>query len=69
MPRRQVAVKVMLSEVVNDQVRQMFQAEANLMAQLSALERPLRNYRNQAERSPHDQIPATERGRGRKKSV
>jgi len=36
MPRRQVAVKVMLSEVVNDQVRQMFQAEANLMAQLSA---------------------------------
>jgi serine/threonine protein kinase len=35
MPRRQVAVKVMLSEVVNDQVRQMFQAEANLMAQLS----------------------------------
>lgn len=36
MPRRQVAVKVMLSEVVNDQVRQMFQAEANMMAQLSA---------------------------------
>ncbi|WP_411698522.1 serine/threonine-protein kinase [Conyzicola sp.] len=36
MPRRQVAVKVMLAEVVNDQVRQMFQAEANLMAQLSA---------------------------------
>ena len=36
MPRRQVAIKVMLSEVVNDQVRQMFQAEANLMAQLSA---------------------------------
>lgn len=35
MPRRQVAVKVMLTEVVNDQVRQMFQAEANLMAQLS----------------------------------
>lgn len=35
MPRRQVAVKVMLSEIVNDQVRQMFQAEANLMAQLS----------------------------------
>jgi hypothetical protein len=35
MPRRQVAVKVMLSEVVNDQVRHMFQAEANLMAQLS----------------------------------
>jgi serine/threonine protein kinase len=36
MPRRQVAVKVMLNEVVNDHVRQMFQAEANLMAQLSA---------------------------------
>jgi tRNA A-37 threonylcarbamoyl transferase component Bud32 len=36
MPRRQVAVKVMLSEVVNDQVRQMFRAEANLMAQLSS---------------------------------
>lgn len=36
MPRRQVAVKVMLSEVVNDHVRQMFQAEANLMAQLSS---------------------------------
>jgi serine/threonine protein kinase len=35
MPRRQVAVKVMLAEVVNDHVRQMFQAEANLMAQLS----------------------------------
>jgi serine/threonine protein kinase len=35
MPRRQVAVKVMLAEMVNDQVRQMFQAEANLMAQLS----------------------------------
>ena len=36
MPRRQVAVKVMLNEVVNDSVRQMFQAEANLMAQLSS---------------------------------
>jgi serine/threonine protein kinase len=36
MPRRQVAVKVMLSEIVNDQVRQMFSAEANLMASLSA---------------------------------
>ncbi len=36
MPRRKVAVKVMLSEVVNDHVRQMFQAEANLMAQLSS---------------------------------
>jgi len=36
MPRRQVALKVMLSEVVNDHVRQMFQAEANLMAQLSS---------------------------------
>ncbi len=36
MPRRQVAVKVMLSEIVNDAVRSMFQAEANVMAQLSA---------------------------------
>lgn len=36
MPRRQVAVKVMLNEIVNDQIREMFQAEANLMAQLSA---------------------------------
>ena len=36
MPRRRVAIKVMISEVVNDQVRQMFQAEANLMAQLSS---------------------------------
>ena len=36
LPRRLVAVKVLLSEVVNDQVRQMFQAEANLMAQLSS---------------------------------
>jgi hypothetical protein len=36
MPRRQVAVKVMLSEVVDDHVRHMFQAEANLMAQLSS---------------------------------
>ena len=36
MPRRQVAVKVLLSAIVNDQVRQMFQAEANLMAQLSS---------------------------------
>lgn len=35
MPRRQVAVKVMLRDIVDDQVRQMFQAEANLMAQLS----------------------------------
>ena len=35
MPRRLVAVKVMLAEVVNDRSRQMFQAEANLMAQLS----------------------------------
>lgn len=34
-PRRQVAVKVMLREVVNDQVRSMVQAEANVMAQLS----------------------------------
>ena len=36
LPRRQVAIKVMISEVVNDQVRLMFQAEANLMAQLSS---------------------------------
>lgn len=36
MPRRQVAVKILLSEIVNEHVRQMFQAEANLMAQLSA---------------------------------
>ncbi|MFP7832928.1 serine/threonine-protein kinase [Marisediminicola sp. LYQ134] len=36
MPRRQVAVKVMLSEVVDDHVRDMFKAEANVMAQLSA---------------------------------
>ncbi len=36
MPRRQVAVKVLLSAVVTDQVRQMFQVEANLMAQLSS---------------------------------
>ncbi|WP_349862462.1 serine/threonine-protein kinase [Leifsonia sp. WHRI 6310E] len=35
MPRRQVAIKVMLAEVVTSQVKQMFQAEANLMAQLS----------------------------------
>ncbi|MGR2753148.1 serine/threonine-protein kinase [Agromyces arachidis] len=35
MPRRLVAVKVLLAEVVNDDVRRMFQAEANLMAQLS----------------------------------
>ncbi len=36
MPRRQVAVKVLLAEIVNDHVRQLFQAEANLMAQLSS---------------------------------
>jgi hypothetical protein len=36
MPRRQVAVKVMLSDVVTEHVRQMFQVEANLMAQLSS---------------------------------
>jgi serine/threonine protein kinase len=36
LPRRPVAVKVLLAEVVNDQVRQLFQAEANLMAQLSS---------------------------------
>ncbi|WP_395243612.1 protein kinase [Agromyces sp. MMS24-K17] len=36
MPRRLVAVKVMLADLVSDEVRQMFQAEANLMAQLSS---------------------------------
>lgn len=36
MPRRHVAVKVMLADVVTENVRQMFQVEANLMAQLSA---------------------------------
>lgn len=36
MPRRQVAVKVMLADVVTESVRRMFQAEANLMAQLSS---------------------------------
>ncbi len=36
MPRRQVAVKVMLAEVVTEHVRQMFHVEANLMAQLSS---------------------------------
>ena len=36
MPRRQVAVKVLLSDIVTEHVRQMFQVEANLMAQLSS---------------------------------
>lgn len=36
MPRRQVAVKVMLADVVTEHVRHMFQVEANLMAQLSS---------------------------------
>ncbi|WP_120337786.1 serine/threonine-protein kinase [Cryobacterium soli] len=36
LPRRQVAVKVLLAEVVSDPVQRLFQAEANLMAQLSA---------------------------------
>src|SRR3954465_3891700 len=36
MPRRQVAVKVMLNEVVNEQGRQVFQPEANPMARVSA---------------------------------
>ncbi|GAA1841591.1 serine/threonine-protein kinase [Agromyces salentinus] len=36
MPRRLVAVKVLLAEVVNDELRQMFQAEANVMARLSS---------------------------------
>ncbi|GAB2823455.1 hypothetical protein GCM10027022_12700 [Alpinimonas psychrophila] len=35
LPRRQVAIKVLLPEVVNPRVRNMFQAEAQLMAQLS----------------------------------
>jgi hypothetical protein len=36
MPRRLVAVKVLLAEVVNDELRKMFQAEANVMARLSS---------------------------------
>ncbi|MDX2025306.1 serine/threonine-protein kinase [Microcella sp.] len=36
MPRRQVAVKVLLADVVTEHVRRMFQVEANLMAQLSS---------------------------------
>ncbi|WP_246150143.1 serine/threonine-protein kinase [Agromyces intestinalis] len=36
MPRRVVAVKVLLAELVNDDVRRMFRAEADLMAQLSS---------------------------------
>lgn len=36
LPRRQVAVKVMLHELMDEQARQMFQAETNLMAPLSA---------------------------------
>jgi len=36
LPRRQVAIKVLLAEVVSDPVRRLFQSEANLMAQLSA---------------------------------
>jgi serine/threonine protein kinase len=36
MPRRLVAIKVLLAEYVNDDLRRMFQAEANLMAQLSS---------------------------------
>ncbi|TFD85824.1 serine/threonine protein kinase [Cryobacterium lactosi] len=36
LPRRQVAIKVLLAAVVSDPVRRLFQAEANLMAQLSA---------------------------------
>jgi serine/threonine protein kinase len=35
MPRRQVAVKVLLSDVVTESVRDRFHAEANLMAQVS----------------------------------
>jgi eukaryotic-like serine/threonine-protein kinase len=36
MPRRHVAVKVMLADVVTENVRRMFQIEANLMGQLSS---------------------------------
>lgn len=36
MPRRQVAVKVLLAEVVTPRLRRMFEAEANVMARLSA---------------------------------
>ena len=36
MPRRQVAVKVLLSDVVTESVRDQFHAEANLMAQVSS---------------------------------
>ncbi|WP_430593406.1 serine/threonine-protein kinase [Humidisolicoccus flavus] len=36
MPRRPVAVKVMLADFVDDAVRTMFQSEVNLMGQLSA---------------------------------
>jgi serine/threonine protein kinase len=35
MPRRQVAVKVLLADVVTESVREQFHAEANLMAQVS----------------------------------
>jgi eukaryotic-like serine/threonine-protein kinase len=35
MPRRQVAVKVLLDEVVDERARTMFRSEANLMARLS----------------------------------
>ncbi|GLI25966.1 hypothetical protein ARHIZOSPH14_02080 [Agromyces rhizosphaerae] len=36
MPRRPVAVKVLLAEVVDEQLRRRFRAEANLMARLSS---------------------------------
>ena len=36
LPRRQVAVKVLLSEIVDESLRGMFRAEVNVMAQLSA---------------------------------
>ena len=36
LPRRKVAVKVLLSEIVDEQLRGMFRAEINVMAQLSA---------------------------------
>jgi serine/threonine protein kinase len=52
MPRRQVAVKVMLSEVINDQVRQMFRAEANLVMELCSA--------SLSERYRRERIPVAE---------
>lgn len=36
LPRRPVAIKVLLAEAVNDEVRRLFRAEANVMAQLGS---------------------------------